>query len=152
MFAFDNTVIKEVTDIDWLDSTRKKHMEELPEAMEQLHREVAAASAKKRRQARDRQAKSKAVQLHKFAIVDFVLVGSVPLRQEVVPALVRPKQDRPGRDRLSHRDPAVGGHDVTEDLADHIAFGNEVFHVAKLGDVREENGEYQALVNWLGLD
>ncbi|RHY83440.1 hypothetical protein DYB26_004720 [Aphanomyces astaci] len=45
-----------------------------------------------------------------------------------------------------------GGRDVTEDLADHIAFGNEGFHVAKLGDVREENGEYQALVYWLGLD
>ncbi len=52
-------------------------MTELHEAMEQLHREVAATSAKKRRQARDRQAKSKAVQLQKFAIGDFVLVGQV---------------------------------------------------------------------------
>ncbi|RHY78931.1 hypothetical protein DYB31_011366 [Aphanomyces astaci] len=140
MFAFDNTVIKEVTDIDWLDSTRKKHMEELPEAMEQLHREVAAASAKKRRQARDRQAKSKAVQLQKFAIVDFVLIGSVPLRQEVPYDL---SLDHACRLKMY----CEGGHDVTEDLADHIAFGNEVFHVAKLGDVREENGEYHALVN-----
>ncbi|KAF0703840.1 hypothetical protein AaE_015228 [Aphanomyces astaci] len=45
-----------------------------------------------------------------------------------------------------------GGRAVTEDLADHIAFGNEWFHVAKLGDVRKENGEYQALVYWFGLD
>ncbi|RHZ05106.1 hypothetical protein DYB26_008864 [Aphanomyces astaci] len=41
---------------------------------------------------------------------------------------------------------------MTEYLADHIAFGNEGFHVIKLGDVREENGEYQALFYWLGLD
>ncbi|KAF0774469.1 hypothetical protein AaE_001831, partial [Aphanomyces astaci] len=65
--VFVNTVTKEVADIDWHDSTRKKHMDELHEAMEQLHREVAATIAKKRRQARDRQAKSKAVQLQKFA-------------------------------------------------------------------------------------
>ncbi|KAF0761410.1 hypothetical protein AaE_003439 [Aphanomyces astaci] len=45
-----------------------------------------------------------------------------------------------------------GGCDVTEDLPDHIAFGNEGFHVAKFGDTREGNGEYQALVYWLGLD
>ncbi|RHY81589.1 hypothetical protein DYB31_013734 [Aphanomyces astaci] len=45
--------------------------------MEQLHRELAPTSAKKRRQARDRQAKSKAIQLQKFAIGDFVLVGQV---------------------------------------------------------------------------
>ncbi|RQM19267.1 hypothetical protein B5M09_013938 [Aphanomyces astaci] len=42
--------------------------------------------------------------------------------------------------------------DVTEDLADHIAFGNEGFHVAKLGDAREENREYQVLAYWFGLD
>ncbi|CAK4131534.1 unnamed protein product, partial [Aphanomyces euteiches] len=45
-----------------------------------------------------------------------------------------------------------GGRDVTEDLADHIAFGNEGFHVGRLGSVRVENGEYHALVYWLGLD
>ncbi|RHZ24223.1 hypothetical protein DYB26_004714, partial [Aphanomyces astaci] len=54
-----------------------KHMDELHEAMEQLYREVAATSAKKRRQARDRQAKSKAVQLQQFEIGNFVLVGQV---------------------------------------------------------------------------
>ena len=45
-----------------------------------------------------------------------------------------------------------GGRDVTEDLANHIAFGNEGLHVAKLGQARLENGEYQALVYWLGLE
>ncbi|KAH9119530.1 hypothetical protein AeMF1_007830, partial [Aphanomyces euteiches] len=45
-----------------------------------------------------------------------------------------------------------GGRDVSEGLADHIAFGNEGFHVARLGSVRVENGEYQALAYWLGLD
>ncbi|RQM31200.1 hypothetical protein B5M09_013652, partial [Aphanomyces astaci] len=44
------------------------------------------------------------------------------------------------------------GRDVTEDLTDDIAFGNEGFHVAKLGDVRQEKCEHQALVYWLGLD
>ncbi|RHZ02322.1 hypothetical protein DYB31_013831 [Aphanomyces astaci] len=80
---------------------RKKHMDELHEAMEQLYREVAATSAKKRRQARDRQAKSKAVQLQQFEIGNFVLVG---------------------------------------------------LQVVKLGDVCQENSEYQALVYLLGLD
>ncbi|RHX96816.1 hypothetical protein DYB25_014165, partial [Aphanomyces astaci] len=40
--AFVSTVTKEVTDINWLDSSRTKHMEK-------LHREVAATSANKRR-------------------------------------------------------------------------------------------------------
>ncbi|RHY25310.1 hypothetical protein DYB25_008551, partial [Aphanomyces astaci] len=82
---FVNTVTKEVADIDWHDSTRKKHMDELHEAMEQLHREVAATIAKKRRQARDRQAKSKAVQLQKFAISNIVLVGQVSCQCNKLP-------------------------------------------------------------------
>ncbi|KAF0721728.1 hypothetical protein AaE_010014 [Aphanomyces astaci] len=45
--TFVNTATKEVTAFDWLSSTRKKHMYELHQAMEQLHREVAATSAKK---------------------------------------------------------------------------------------------------------
>ncbi|KAF0757346.1 hypothetical protein AaE_004292, partial [Aphanomyces astaci] len=170
--AFVNTVTKEVANIDWLDSTRKKHMDELHEAMEQLHREVAATSAKKRRQARDRQAKSKAIQLQKFAIGDFVLVGQVSRKGNklslhwrgpskivrVVTDYVMETQQlvQPYDLSLHHacrlKMYCEGGRDVTEDLADHIAFGNEGFHVAKLGDVREENGEYQALVYWLGLD
>ncbi|KAF0702890.1 hypothetical protein AaE_015650 [Aphanomyces astaci] len=82
--AFVNTVTKKFADIDWLDFTRKKHLDEL----DQLHGVVAATSAKKRRQARDRQAKSKAVLLQKFAIGDFVLIGQVSSQgQQDVPAL-----------------------------------------------------------------
>ncbi|ETV74096.1 hypothetical protein H257_11398 [Aphanomyces astaci] len=72
--TFVNTATKEVTAFDWLNSTRKMHMDELHQAMEQLHREMAATSAKKRRQARDHLTKSKAVQL---AIGGFVHVGQV---------------------------------------------------------------------------
>ncbi|RLO09336.1 hypothetical protein DYB28_003759 [Aphanomyces astaci] len=112
-------------------------MDELHEAMEQLHREVAVTSAKKRCQARDRQAKSMAVQVQKYVIGDVQLAHPYELSLHHA---CRPKMY------------CEGGPDVTEDLADHIAFGNEGFHVAKLGDVRVENREYQALVYWLGLD
>ncbi|RLO00367.1 hypothetical protein DYB28_011438, partial [Aphanomyces astaci] len=121
---------------------------------------------------RDRQAKSKAVQLQKFAIGNFVLVGQVSrqgnklsLQWRGPSKIVRVVTDyvmetqqlvQPYDLSLHHAGRlkmyCEGGRDVTEDLVDHIAFGNEEFHVAKLGDVREENGEYQALVYWLGLD
>ncbi|RQM20887.1 hypothetical protein B5M09_012721 [Aphanomyces astaci] len=93
-------------------------MDELHEAMEQLYREVAATSDKKRRQARDRQAKPKAVQLQQFAI------GNVPCDLYLNHAC---------RLKMYCEDSC----DVTEELVDHIAFDNEGFRVAKLGDVRE---------------
>ena len=74
--SFMNSVTKKVSDINWLDSTRKKQAE-FHEAMEQLHKEVAATSAKKRRQEHDRQAKSKTVQVQKIAVGDILLVGHV---------------------------------------------------------------------------
>ncbi|CAK4768495.1 unnamed protein product [Aphanomyces euteiches] len=109
--------------------------------MNQLHRDLASTSAKKRLQARERQAKKKAVQLQKFSVGDFVLT------QELV---------SPCDLSLHHacrlKLYCEGGRDVTEDLADHIAFGHKGFHVARLWSVRVENGEYQALVYWLGLN
>ncbi|CAK4768299.1 unnamed protein product [Aphanomyces euteiches] len=101
--------------------------------MNQLHRDLASTSAKKRLQARERQAKKKAVQLQKFSVGDFVLVGHVTRHANKLSLL-------------------SCGRDVTEDLADHIAFGHKGFHVARLWSVRVENGEYQALVYWLGLN
>ncbi|KAH9120977.1 hypothetical protein AeMF1_007095, partial [Aphanomyces euteiches] len=170
--AFVNPITKEVTDIDWLDEARLKHMAELHEAMNQLHRDLASTSAKKRQQARERQAKKKAVQLQKFSIGDFVLVGHVTRHANklslhwrgpskivrVVTDYVMETQELvPPYDLSLHHACRLkmyceGGRDVTEDLEDHIAFGNEGFHVARLGSVRVENGEYQALVYWLGLD
>ncbi|KAH9089265.1 hypothetical protein Ae201684P_001468 [Aphanomyces euteiches] len=156
--AFVNPITKEVTDIDWLDEARLKHMAELHEAMNQLHRDLASTSAKKRRQARERQAKKKAVQLQKFSVGDFVLVGHVTRHANkltlhwrgpskivrVVTDYVMETQELvPPYDLSLHHAYRLkmyceGGRDVSEDLADHIAFGNEGFH--------------QALVYWLGLD
>ncbi|CAK4677833.1 unnamed protein product, partial [Aphanomyces euteiches] len=139
--------------------------------MNQLHRDLASTSAKKRRQARER-AKKKAVQLQKFSVGDFVLVGHVTRHANkltlhwrgpskivrVVTDYVMETQELvPPYDLSLHHACLLkmyceGGRDVTEDLADHIAFGNEGFHVARLGSMRVENGEYQALVYWLGLD
>ncbi|RHZ41930.1 hypothetical protein DYB26_013847, partial [Aphanomyces astaci] len=115
----------------------------------QLHREVAATSAKKRRQACDRQAKSKAVQLQKFAIGDFVLVGKVSRQgnklflhwrgpskivRVVTDYVMETQQLVQPYDLSLHHTCRIkmyceGGRDVTEDLADHIAFGNEGFHL-----------------------
>ncbi|KAF0730914.1 hypothetical protein Ae201684_011796 [Aphanomyces euteiches] len=159
--AFVNPITKEVTDIDWLDEARLKHMAELHEAMNQLHRDLASTSAKKRRQARERQAKKKAVQLQKFSVGDFVLVGHVTRHANkltlhwrgpskivrVVTDYVMETQELvPPYDLSLHHAYRLkmyceGGRDVSEDLADHIAFGNEGFHVARLGSVRVENGE-----------
>ncbi|RHZ07742.1 hypothetical protein DYB37_013275 [Aphanomyces astaci] len=135
-------------------------MDELHEAMEQLHCEKATTSAKKRSQARDRQAKSKPVQLLKLTIRDFVLVGQVPRQGNKLSLHWRSPSkifqfmlDMETQQLLQPYDLSLyhacrlkmyceGGRDVTEHLADHIAFGNKGFHVAKLGDVREEKGEY----------
>ncbi|CAK4291918.1 unnamed protein product [Aphanomyces euteiches] len=124
----------------------KEHMAELHEAMNQLHRDLASTSAKKRLQARERQAKKKAVQLQN-CLCYRVVTDYVMETQELV---------SPCDLSLHHacrlKLYCEGGRDVTEDLADHIAFGHKGFHVARLWSVRVENGEYQALVYWLGLN
>ncbi|RHZ38226.1 hypothetical protein DYB26_002862, partial [Aphanomyces astaci] len=169
--VFVNTVTKEVANIDWLDATHKKHWTSCIKQWKSCTRS-GCPSAKKRRQARDRQAKAKAVKLQKFAIGDFVLDGQMPHQGNklslhwrgpskivrVVTDYVMETQQLVRLYDLSlhhaHRLKmySEGDRDVTEDLADHIAFGNEGFHVAKLGNVGEESGEYQALVYWLGFD
>ncbi|RHZ29993.1 hypothetical protein DYB37_011664 [Aphanomyces astaci] len=94
---------------------------------------------------RQRQSKSKPVQLQTFAIYDFFLVDDVS-RQVKKLSL---HWHGPSKILQMY---CEGGRDMIEDLVDHIAIGNEGFHVAKLGDVHEKNGEYQALVYWLGFD
>ncbi|ETV66265.1 hypothetical protein H257_17234 [Aphanomyces astaci] len=169
--AFVNTVTKEVAYIDWLDATHKKHWTSCIKQWKSCTRS-GCPSAKKRHQTRDRQAKAKAVKLQKFAIGDFVLVVRMPhqgnklsLHWHGPSKIVRVVTDYVMETQrlvrlydlsLHHarrlKMYSEGDCDVTEDLADHIAFGNEGFHVAKLGNVGEEGGEYQALVYWLGFD
>ncbi|ETV68342.1 hypothetical protein H257_15665 [Aphanomyces astaci] len=117
--ALVNTVTEEVTDINWLDSSRTKQMQKLHEAMEQLHREV--------------------IQLQKFAIGDFFLLGQVSRQRNKV--------------SLQWRDPGKIVRVVTEYvMAEYVMETQHWFHVAKLSEVRQGSGEYQALIYWLGLD
>ncbi|KAG9408722.1 hypothetical protein AC1031_022134 [Aphanomyces cochlioides] len=150
--AFVNPITKEVTVIDWLDEARLKHVAEFQKSMDQLHRDLASTSAKKRRQARERQAKKKSFQLQKFSVGDFVLVGQVTRQgnkltlrwrgpykivRVVTDYVMETQQLVPPYDLSLHHACRLkmyceGGRDVTEDLANHIAFGEEGFHVAKL--------------------
>ena len=45
-----------------------------------------------------------------------------------------------------------GGREVTEDLVEHVAFGDGGFHVERFDEVRNDSGMYEVLVKWLGLD
>ncbi|ETV66651.1 hypothetical protein H257_16955 [Aphanomyces astaci] len=115
---------------------------------------------------RQRQSKSKAVQLQTFAIDDFVLVDDVSRQVKKLSLHWHGPSKSPVADtqhlkqpyNLSHHHACrlkmycEGGRDMIEDLVDHIAFGNKGFNVDKVGDVHGKNGEYQALVYWLGLD
>ncbi|ETV70185.1 hypothetical protein H257_14218 [Aphanomyces astaci] len=151
--AFVNTVTKEVANIDWLNCTRKKHMDELLEAMEQpciakWLRQAPRSDAKPSpRPQVSRQDNKLSLHLRGPSKIVRVVTYYVMETQQLV---------QPNNLSLHHgcrlKMYCKGGHEVTEDLADHIPFGNEGFHVAKLGEVPQENGEYQALVYWLGLD
>ncbi|RHY98829.1 hypothetical protein DYB35_007452 [Aphanomyces astaci] len=54
-----------------------QHMDALRQAMEDMHRDVAARSEKLRQQARGRREKKAHVRLAKFALGDFVLLGKI---------------------------------------------------------------------------
>ncbi|RHY23382.1 hypothetical protein DYB32_009216 [Aphanomyces invadans] len=118
--AFLHLWTKEVKEVDFLDGVRRRHVQELKTALDQLHRDVAKSGAKKRAQARARTDKRRGATLVTFMPGDFVLVGHVAVS--------------------------------TEDLMEHIAFGDQGFHVAKFDGLRKVDGAYQILVHWLGLD
>ena len=44
------------------------------------------------------------------------------------------------------------GREVTEDLLEHIAFGDSGFHVERLDGVCVQDGRYEVLVKWFGLE
>ncbi|KAF0730987.1 hypothetical protein Ae201684_011539 [Aphanomyces euteiches] len=147
-------------------------MAELAVALNELHRDVVAKSDKLRKQARKRRDEKASVKLTNFSVGDFVLVGSV-VKQPTKLSLVwrGPEQvTRVVTDYVMETQQLVppygvslhhvcrmkmyaeAGREVTEDLLEHIAFGDGGFHVERLDGVRVQDGHYEVLVKWLGLE
>jgi hypothetical protein len=80
MSGFVHPTTKEIFDFDWLSDARVKHRKELRSALDSMHRDIAAHSAKLRCQARARRGKKPQVVLPLFIVGEFVLVGSVVSR------------------------------------------------------------------------
>jgi hypothetical protein len=74
MSGFAHPTTKEIFDFDWLSDARVKHMNELRSALDSMHRDIAAHSAKCRGQARARRGKKPQVVFPLFSVGDFVLV------------------------------------------------------------------------------
>ncbi|ETW04755.1 hypothetical protein H310_03902 [Aphanomyces invadans] len=68
---------KEVRDVDWLDKSRIKQVQDLRTSLDEMHRDVLARSEKLCGQARARHAKKQGVKWTNFDVGDYVLVGSV---------------------------------------------------------------------------
>ncbi|KAH9132765.1 hypothetical protein AeRB84_020938 [Aphanomyces euteiches] len=155
MSGFVHPTTKEVYVIDWLDDVRQRHMAELAVTLNELHRDVVAKSDKLRKQARKRRDEKASVKLTNFSVGDFVLVGSV-VKQPTKLSLVwrGPEQvTRVVTDYVMETQHLYRpGREVTEDLLEHIAFGDGAFHVERLDGVGVQDGRYEVLVKWLGLE
>ncbi|ETV85647.1 hypothetical protein H257_02265 [Aphanomyces astaci] len=156
---------KKVLTVDWLSTAHQKHMDALRQAMENMHRDVAARSEKLRQQARGRREKKAHVRLAKFALGDFVLLGKIikfpnklalnwkgPYRVSRVDSdYVMEVQQLVEPFRTSFFSDAA--LDVTDDLVDYAAFGDEGFFVEELlGACRSADGKFEVRVKWKGLD
>ncbi|OQR83686.1 hypothetical protein ACHHYP_14408 [Achlya hypogyna] len=166
------TVDIEVEDVATIEKLQLEHGRKIQADLRKMHKEVVEAADRCRANARGRRAKKKHVQLPKFALGDFVLVGRVaqapnklslhwtgPCRIVTVvndylfevQQLVEPyaiSKHHASRLQMYHE----GGRDITVDLVEHIAFGDDGFYVDKLEDARSINGTWQVLVHWMGLE
>ncbi|KAH9088946.1 hypothetical protein LEN26_019336 [Aphanomyces euteiches] len=135
-------------------------------ALNELHRDVVAKSDKLRKQARKRRDEKASVKLANFSVGDFVLVGSVAKQPTKLSLVWRgPEQvTRVVTDYVMETQQLVppygvslhhacrmkmyaeAGREVTEDLLEHIAFGDGGFHVERLDGVRVQDGRYEVLV------
>ncbi|ETV90407.1 hypothetical protein H310_14810 [Aphanomyces invadans] len=164
---------KTVLSVDWLASARQKHMTELRSALDNFHRDVAATSETLRHQARGRRSKKPHVKMAKFALGDYVLLGKVvkfpnklalnwrgPYRVSRIESdyvmeiqqLVEPFATSVHHaSRLKYFcDAAL---DVTDDLKEYAAFGDEGFFVEDLLGARcSAEGKYEVRVKWKGLE
>ncbi|ETV76454.1 hypothetical protein H257_09473 [Aphanomyces astaci] len=153
---------KKVLTVDWPSKARQKHMNVLRQAMENMHRDVAARREKLPQQARGRREKKAHVCLANFALGDFVLLGKIikfpnklalnwkgPYR---LSRLVEPFGTSVHHaSRLKFFSGAA--LNVTDDLVDYAAFGDEGYFVQELlGARRSADGQFEVRVKWKGLD
>lgn len=158
--------------VEAIKAIQAEHAQKVRAALKVMHKDVAAAAEHRRTRARDRRGKKTHVRLPTFSLGDFVLVGRVaqapnkltlhwtgPARIVAVindylfevQQLVEPygtSKHHASRLQMYHE----GGRDVTVDLVEHIAFGDDGFYVDKLADARSVNGTWQVLVHWMGLE
>ncbi|OQR97894.1 hypothetical protein THRCLA_06835 [Thraustotheca clavata] len=155
------------------DAARVKFIAELRVSLDRVHRDVIKLSKDRREKPREHREMKKKVKLAKSALGDFVLVAKVvkfpnklALNWRGPARVVRAVSDylmeveqlvEPYDVSLHHASRlkmyAEGGLEVTDDLVQHIAYGDEGFYVEDLVDLRcNDDGKYELLVKWMGLD
>ena len=157
-----------------LQAIRDKHVKSVHEALDTMHRKVADAVEKRRHAARERRAGKRGVQLPLFAEGDFVLVGQVlshanklALRWKGPQRVVKSVNDytfevqelvEPFAVTLHHATRlkfyAESTREVTEDLVEHVIFGDGGHLVEELLACRvgADSQEWEIQVKWFGLD
>jgi hypothetical protein len=164
---------KEVVTVDWLSKARQKHLDALQKALGNMHRDVAVRSEKLRQQARNRRENKAHVKMAKFALGDFVLLGKVvkfpnklalnwkgPYRVSRIDSdyVMEVQQLVEPFDTSVHHASRLkffsdASLDVTDDLLDHVAYGDEGFFVEDLLGARcNAEGKYEVRVKWKGLE
>ncbi|KAH9086321.1 hypothetical protein LEN26_020213, partial [Aphanomyces euteiches] len=148
---------KEVYIIDWLDDARQRHMAELAVALNELHRDVVAKSDKLCKQARKRRDEKLGSVVKQPTKLSLVWRGPEQVTRVVTDYVMETQQLVPPYGVSLHhacrmKMYAEAGREGTEDLLEHIAFGDGGFHVERLDGVRVQDGRYEVLVKWLGLE
>ncbi|ETV90961.1 hypothetical protein H310_14305 [Aphanomyces invadans] len=163
---------KEVETVDWLANTRKKHMAELRQALDDLHLMSHCKARSYAGKPGTCMGERRTSAWRKFAVGDIVLVGWVlkypnklalnwkgPYRVSradsdyvmEVQQLVEPYEiSLHHASRLKFFCDA--DLDVTSDPVDYAAFGDEGFYVEALLAARCNEGRHEVLVKWKGLE
>ncbi|ETV99950.1 hypothetical protein H310_07968 [Aphanomyces invadans] len=146
LITFLHPRTKVVKNVDFLEGLRKKHVQELKAALDQLNRDVATSGTNKRAQARALNDKRRGVTLLTFTSGDFELVGHVCREPKKLTLNCQgPRKLLPPYGLSAHyiyrlKMYSEGGRELAEYLVEHIVFDDQGFHVAKLDGLRKVDG------------
>ena len=170
--AFIHPVTKAVVSVAEVIEKQKDHIKETQLALENMHKEMADAAAKKRRQNKVNRESTKGVRMAMFTIGDYVLIARINSffgnklnvkwigPQQVVAVhndwtfLVQDlltkseKFVHASRMKFFHDDQL----DVDEEIINHIAYGEGGHCVERLVKVKLDRRKWYIQVKWLGLD
>jgi hypothetical protein len=164
--------LKRDVTVDWVKGQQCRHVAEVADRLDKLHRDWAEVAESKRARKRNAREVKKGVKWANFGLGDFVLVANVvkypnklallwrgPYRVvRVVSDFLMEVQQlvQPYEVTLHHacrlRVYAEADREQADDLLSYVTHGDGGFHVEALLGLREVQGRFEAQVKWMGLD